>query len=117
MKTESENEKLSTEETVVDDREKEGRHTIIYDAVRRRHNSLFGAFPPKSRLKYSENSSGVMSTREFLYKYRERIARYRRVIKNLRNGDFALKFLNHLGALGLSDARISKYASHLPLRA
>ena len=32
MKTESENEKLSTEETAVDDREKEGRRTIIYGA-------------------------------------------------------------------------------------
>ena len=55
-----------------------------------------------------------MSTKESLYKYRERIARYRRIIKNLRNGDLALKFLDHLGVLGLSDARISKYASHIP---
>jgi len=55
-----------------------------------------------------------MSTKESLYKYRERIARYRRVIKKLRNGGLALKFLDHLDALGLSDARISKYASHIP---
>ena len=33
MKTESEIEKLSTEETAVDDREKEGRRTIIYGAL------------------------------------------------------------------------------------
>jgi len=32
MKTESENEKLSPEEATVDDREKEGRRTIIYGA-------------------------------------------------------------------------------------
>ena len=32
MKTESENEKLSPEETAVDNREKEGRRTIIYGA-------------------------------------------------------------------------------------
>jgi len=32
MKTESENEKLSPEETAVDNREKEGPHTIIYGA-------------------------------------------------------------------------------------
>jgi len=39
--------------------------------------------------------------------------RYRRILKGLRNSDLAFRFLDHLGALGLSRARICKYASHL----
>ncbi|HIE14309.1 TPA: hypothetical protein EYP70_03460, partial [Candidatus Bathyarchaeota archaeon] len=50
-----------------------------------------------------------------IYDYDERLERYRRIIRGLRNGESALKFLDHLGALGLSVARVSKYASHLPV--
>ncbi|RLG94795.1 hypothetical protein DRO37_04480 [Candidatus Bathyarchaeota archaeon] len=52
--------------------------------------------------------------RSEIYDYDERLERYRRIIKGLRNGGLALKFLDHLAALGLSVARASKYASHLP---
>jgi len=49
-----------------------------------------------------------------IYDYDERLERYKRIIKELRNSGLALKFLDHLSALGLSVARVSKYASHLP---
>ena len=52
--------------------------------------------------------------RNGIYDYEERLRRYRRIIKRLRNGELALRFLDHLAALGLSVARVSKYASHLP---
>ena len=52
--------------------------------------------------------------RKEIYDYEERLRRYRRIIKRLRNGELALRFLDHLSALGLSVARVSKYASHLP---
>ena len=52
--------------------------------------------------------------RSEIYDYDERLERYKRIIKGLRNGGLALKFLDHLAALGLSVARVSKYASHLP---
>ena len=48
------------------------------------------------------------------YDYDERLEWYRRIIKELKNAKLALKFLDHLSALGLSVARVSKYASHLP---
>ncbi len=49
-----------------------------------------------------------------IYDYEERLRGYKRNIERLRNGRLALDFLSHLGALGLSIARVSKYASHLP---
>jgi site-specific recombinase XerD len=49
-----------------------------------------------------------------IYDYEERLERYKRIIRGLRNGELALNFLNHLGSFDLSVARISKYASHLP---
>ena len=49
-----------------------------------------------------------------IYDYEERLRRYKRIIKCLRNSGLALRFLDHLAVLGLSVARISKYASHLP---
>jgi integrase len=49
-----------------------------------------------------------------LYKYGTRLKRYRYNIGLLPNGEVALRFLDHLGALGLSVGRISKYGSHLP---
>jgi len=49
-----------------------------------------------------------------MYKYSTRLKRYRYNIGLLPNGEVALHFLDHLGALGLSVGRISKYGSHLP---
>ncbi|MCS7114108.1 MAG: tyrosine-type recombinase/integrase [Nitrososphaerota archaeon] len=49
-----------------------------------------------------------------IYDYEGRLRRYRRLIAGLRNGGVALSFLDHLCALGLSLARVSKVASHLP---
>jgi len=57
-----------------------------------------------------------MKTHESIHDYDQRLARYRRNIKQLRNGETTLRFLDHLGALNLSVARVAKYASHLPSR-
>ncbi len=48
-----------------------------------------------------------------IYDYEERLQRYRRAIKRLRNGGLVLRFLDHMAALGLSVARASKYAGHI----
>jgi hypothetical protein len=48
-----------------------------------------------------------------MYKYSTRLKRYRYNIGLLPNGKVALHFLDHLGALGLSVGRISKYGSTL----
>ena len=50
-----------------------------------------------------------------IYDYEQRLARSKHNIKPLRNSDVALKFLDHLSALGLSTARVAKYACHLPV--
>jgi len=42
------------------------------------------------------------------------LKRYRRLIAGLRGGGIALRFLDHLNALSLNMARVSKIASHLP---
>lgn len=52
--------------------------------------------------------------RSGIYDYEGRLRRCRRIIAGLRNGELALRFLDHLGALGLSLARVSKIAGHLP---
>ena len=52
--------------------------------------------------------------KEEIYDYKERLQRYRRIIKGLRNGETALAFLDHLFTLGLSEARVAAYASHIP---
>ncbi|MEM2163959.1 MAG: tyrosine-type recombinase/integrase, partial [Candidatus Bathyarchaeia archaeon] len=50
-----------------------------------------------------------------IYDYDERLERYRRIIAGFgRNGEVALRFLDHLASLGLSIARLSKVAGHLP---
>ena len=51
--------------------------------------------------------------KEEIYDFEQRIARYRRVIAGLRNGDVALRMLDHLASLGLSAAAISNHAAHL----
>ena len=50
-----------------------------------------------------------------IYDYEQRLFLYRHGIKLLLNGETALKFLDHLGALGLSLARVAKYVSHIPV--
>jgi len=45
-----------------------------------------------------------------IYNYDERLRRSIRRIRALRNGEVALGFIDHLLALGLSKARVSKYA-------
>jgi integrase len=50
-----------------------------------------------------------------IYDYEERLRRCRRIIAGFgANGETALRFLDHLGSLGLTIARISKYACHIP---
>jgi len=51
--------------------------------------------------------------RNGIYDYEQRIARYRRIISGLRNGDVALRLLDHLASLGLSAAALSNNAAHL----
>jgi len=48
-----------------------------------------------------------------VYDFAERIARYRRIIAKLRNGEVALRLLDHLASLGLSEAAICSQASHI----
>jgi hypothetical protein len=54
-----------------------------------------------------------MNTNEPIHDYDQRLIRDRRSLKQLPNGEVAIRFLDHLSALGLSLARVSKYASHL----
>ena len=49
-----------------------------------------------------------------IYDYEERLQRYKRINKGLRNEGFSAPVpIDHMAALGLSVARVSKYASHL----
>jgi len=48
-----------------------------------------------------------------IYDYAKRLERHRRQIANLRNGELALRLLDHLASLGLSQPALSNYASHL----
>ncbi|MGD6805892.1 MAG: tyrosine-type recombinase/integrase [Candidatus Bathyarchaeia archaeon] len=56
-----------------------------------------------------------MQTDEPIHDYQRHLAGFKRSIKLLPNGETALCFLDHLGALGLSVARVTKYAGHLPV--
>ena len=49
-----------------------------------------------------------------IHDYSARLERFKSNISKLRHGRLALKFLDHLVALGLSQGRIVKYAEHLP---
>ncbi|MCD6465715.1 hypothetical protein J7L27_05055 [Candidatus Bathyarchaeota archaeon] len=46
--------------------------------------------------------------------YSKRLKCFKRNISKLRHGSLALKFLDHLATLGLSQGRLVKYAEHLP---
>jgi len=39
-----------------------------------------------------------------IYDYKEKLQRYKRIIKGLRNRGLALRFLDHMAALGLTAA-------------
>jgi site-specific recombinase XerD len=57
-----------------------------------------------------------MTTDTPIHDYEQRLIRARRSIKQLLpNGKIALHFLDHLNALDLSLARVTKYATHLPV--
>ena len=56
-----------------------------------------------------------MTTNESIHDYEQRLERSRRIINQLPNNKISLQFLDHLGALGLSIARVSKYAAHMPV--
>jgi len=81
-----------------------------FEARPRHHH--FGSESLSSSFKPSEHFNNAI--RNKIYYFDERLERYKRIIKGLRNGGLALKFLDHLSALGLSAARVSKYAGHLP---
>jgi len=46
--------------------------------------------------------------------YSKRLKCFKRNISKLRHGSLALKFLDHLATMGLSQGRLVKYAEHLP---
>ena len=51
---------------------------------------------------------------EPIHDYEQRLVRHQRNISQLPNGAIALQFLNHLNAIGLTIARVTKYTIHLP---
>jgi hypothetical protein len=56
-----------------------------------------------------------LDVKDSIYDYKERLEQYRRIIAGFgANGEIAIRFLDHLVSLGLSTARISKIASHIP---
>ena len=75
-----------------------------------RHHFGFKSLPPA----FKPSKLSTDGLRQEIYDYEERLKRYRRIIGHLRNGRLALRFLEHLSSLGLSLARLSKYASHIP---
>ncbi|MCL2477619.1 tyrosine-type recombinase/integrase [Candidatus Bathycorpusculum sp.] len=54
-----------------------------------------------------------MTTNKPIHDYEQHLKRSRYNLKAMLNGGVALQFLDHLLALGLSLARVSKYANHL----
>ncbi|MDR1993660.1 MAG: site-specific integrase [Nitrososphaerota archaeon] len=56
-----------------------------------------------------------MKTNEPIHDYDQRLVRHRRNIKPMRNGEIALRFIDHLSAIGLSIARVTKYSAHMPV--
>ncbi|MDR2700069.1 MAG: hypothetical protein LBC12_04580 [Nitrososphaerota archaeon] len=55
-----------------------------------------------------------MTTNKPIHNYQQSLNRTQRTLKTMQNGKLALQFLDHLGALGLSLARVTKYVTHLP---
>ena len=67
--------------------------------------------PSRPPFKVSSHLSNGMTE---IHNYSRRLERFRRNISRHKYGSVALRFLDHLGALGLSKGRITKYAEHLP---
>ena len=65
-------------------------------------------------LSIQKPKNNITVTDEPIHDYEQRLTRHKRNIKQLPNGETSLQFLNHLNALGLSTARVTKYATHLP---
>jgi len=63
----------------------------------------------------TKNSSDVMGAAldGDIYNYPRRLEKHRQALAKMRNGQLTLAFLDHLLVLGLSIARVSKYAAHL----
>ncbi|MEM2099708.1 MAG: hypothetical protein QXU99_08255 [Candidatus Bathyarchaeia archaeon] len=76
----------------------------ILDTTLSRHLLIFRNFPP------------IWKKLSDIYDYPQRIQRYKRSIATFgENGELALRFLDHITSQGLSQARISKIASHIPM--
>jgi len=74
--------------------------------------------PFPSILKIPENTMNMTTKRpdeKPIHNYAHCLARHRQNIAKLPNGELALHFLDHLGALDLSVARVTKYALHMPV--
>jgi len=65
-------------------------------------------------LNVQKNKKTIATANEPIHDYDQRLARHKHNIKQLPNGQITLQFLNHLNAIGLSIARVTKYATHLP---
>ncbi|MCL2359857.1 MAG: site-specific integrase [Candidatus Bathyarchaeota archaeon] len=82
---------------------------------RRRLQHYGSEASPPAIFKVPENNKNMTThNEEPIHDYAQRLTRHKRNIKQLPNGETALQFLNHLGAIGLSLARVTKYATHLP---
>ncbi|MDR2203159.1 MAG: tyrosine-type recombinase/integrase [Nitrososphaerota archaeon] len=56
-----------------------------------------------------------MKANEPIHDYDQRLVRHRRNLKPMLNGETALRFIDHLSALNLSIARVTKYSAHMPV--
>jgi integrase/recombinase XerD len=69
-----------------------------------------GAYKRSTNIVYCGN---VRSSNRDIYNFPGRLKNHREALAKLRNGQTALAFLDHLSVLGLSQARVSKYATAL----
>jgi hypothetical protein len=97
----------------------EGHHTQAAKA-RPEHHPFGYVSPPqivkiKSPIFKLPKNNKSMTTNEPIHDYDQRLVRARHSLKLLPNGEVTIRFLDHLGALGLSIARVTKYAAHLPV--
>ena len=79
----------------------------------RLHLSGSGSLDEPSRPPFKVSSSLGNGMTE-IHNYSRRLERFRRNISRHKYGSVALRFPDHLGALGLLRGRITKYAEHLP---
>ncbi|MCL1969966.1 MAG: hypothetical protein FWF66_00625 [Candidatus Bathyarchaeota archaeon] len=72
-----------------------------------------GLIPAFKLSKPSKNITTSPVIDEPIHDYEIRLFRFRRNLKKVHNGEVALRLLDHLGTLGLSLGRVTKYAGHL----